>query len=423
MIFTEYIKSNSKKNNLILQPRMGVSNPIKMRKGLSLVKQCHSPTIGTITVDSYTRTKNFDSLNIALSKAHELNGYPITTHSLETTQEFIKGIYAENFPIQVRHGSPLPLHIFKSIINIGIDATEGGPISYCLPYGRTPLEKSIKEWSECCQLASSYNSKEYILHIESFGGCMLGQMCPPSMLIAISILECIFFISNGIKSVSLSYTQQTNYLQDIAALKVLRMLGDKLLNTENWHIVLYSYMGVFPKSKNGAEDLQKLSIDIAKLSSVDRLIVKTTSEAIKIPSFKDNINAINSSYNHYIDHNLVLSNKELDVIGQLSKNIYYESLQLIEAVLNINSQIERSLLIAFQKGILDIPYCLHNNNKGETTSLINDDGCVVWGNTGATPIEAKKSNDMINHMDFLNMLNYTQAKFDAPYLEKMNYIK
>ena len=64
-------------------------------------------------------------------------------------------------------------------------------------------------------------------HLETFGGCLLGQLCPPSLLVAISVLEALFFVQHGLRSVSLSYAQQTHPAQDIEALAALRPAGER----------------------------------------------------------------------------------------------------------------------------------------------------------------------------------------------------
>ena len=86
-------------------------------------------------------------------------------------------------------------------------------------------------------------------HLETFGGCLLGQLCPPSLLVATSVLEALFFVQHGLRSVSLSYAQQTHPVQDIEALAALDRLATELLpDVVDRHIVLYTYMGVFPRT-------------------------------------------------------------------------------------------------------------------------------------------------------------------------------
>ena len=125
----------------------------------------------------------------------------------------------------MRHGTALPKDIFKAIMNSGIDSTEGGPISYCLPYSRVSLLQASNAWAECCEIFAQNQQNGIINHLESFAGCMLGQLAPPALLIALSILEGLFFKKYGLTNISLSFAQGTNSNQDIAALATLRKLA------------------------------------------------------------------------------------------------------------------------------------------------------------------------------------------------------
>src|SRR5262249_20944100 len=118
------------------------------------------------------------------------------------------------------------------------------------------------------------------------------QLCPPSLLIAITVLECIFFRAHGLRSVSLSYAQQTSQSQDIEALSALRILAAEYLSDMDWHVVLYTYMGVYPASRDGALRLLCDSAELAVRGDAARLIVKTSAEATRVPTVAENIEAL-----------------------------------------------------------------------------------------------------------------------------------
>ena len=67
------------------------------------------------------------------------------------------------------------------------------------------------------------------MHLESFGGCMLGPALPAGLLVALSVLEALFFRQHGLRSISLSYAQQTHPGQDLEAVAALRRLAGELL--------------------------------------------------------------------------------------------------------------------------------------------------------------------------------------------------
>ncbi len=136
--FGEAIAKAAARGRLIVQPRMGMGDPVDMRAGLLAVKAANASTAGTITVDSYTRGNDDEAVRRAMARDGQLNGYPIVTHSSDVTSAIVKELRDASFVIQVRHGSANPRRIFEAVVAAGLDATEGGPISYCLPYTPAP---------------------------------------------------------------------------------------------------------------------------------------------------------------------------------------------------------------------------------------------------------------------------------------------
>jgi methylaspartate mutase epsilon subunit len=407
--FQRFIKKHKEEGNLIVQPRMGYSEKDAMLLGLSKVKELGIPVIGTITIDSFTRLGDFESARRAIQNGDSLNGYPIVSYNNEENRSLINNIRTEDFPIQVRHGSPLAFEIFNATCNSGIDAIEGGPVSYCLPYSRVPLKESIKAWERCCDMWASKGEGAY--HLESFGGCMMGQLCPPSMLIAISVLEAIFFNYYGIKSVSLSLAQGTNSGQDLAALKAIRNLGFKYLPEDmDWHVVFYTFMGKFPSTYKGAKAIIEESARLAKLGGANRLIVKTVNEAHQIPTINDNLQALKWTHKAANFENL----KERKINWNQYFEICEEADSIIQAVLNLDNNPGKAIEKAFVKGLLDIPFCLHPSNNKQTLSSIDDAGNILWIKCGKVPIAdvKKQIGKELTSYQLMEMLTYNQKKYD-----------
>ncbi|MDH6124007.1 hypothetical protein [Kitasatospora sp. GP82] len=126
---------------LVVQPRMGMSRPARMREGLLATRNAAATTVGTITLDSYTRTGELAAARRAIAEGVDLNGYPIACYEPEVTRSVLHPVADGDFPVQVRHGAARPERIFQALLAAGLDATEGGPVSYCLPYSRTPCAR------------------------------------------------------------------------------------------------------------------------------------------------------------------------------------------------------------------------------------------------------------------------------------------
>jgi methylaspartate mutase epsilon subunit len=58
----------------------------------------------------------------------------------------------------------------------------------------------------------------------------------------------------------------------------------------------------------------------------------------------------------------------------------------VDAVLNLAPDVGRALLFAFERGYLDIPYCMHPDNAGRTRSYLDDAGRLCWADLGSLPL-------------------------------------
>jgi methylaspartate mutase epsilon subunit len=376
--FGRFVADAAAHGRLVVQPRMGFGDLRRMRAGLERTRFAAATTVGTVTIDSYTRVGAYDTARRALRDGTPLNGYPIVSHPLATTRALLDGVHDATFPVQVRHGSSRPEAIIRALTAAGLHATEGGPVSYCLPYGRTPLRESVRNWAAGCELLADLAPGT--AHLESFGGCLLGQLCPPGLLVAVSLLEGIFFARHGITSISLSYAQQTDPGQDVEAVHALRRLAAEFLPAQvDRHVVLYTYMGAFPSTARGARLLLESSAELAVRAGAQRLIVKTTAEAYRIPTVEENVRALETAA-------AVAGVTAPDPGPPPSTGVYAEARRLVEAVLELHADLGVALHTAFRRGYLDVPYCLHPDNAGRSRSWIDDAGRLRWAAVGRMPI-------------------------------------
>lgn len=409
--FQQFIERARARDELVVQPRMGFGALSQMREGLASVAALPCAAIGTITLDSYTRVGDYQSALQCLNSSAPMNGFPIISHPIEAVRGMLAGLYSAEFPIQIRHGTAKPQNVFQRLAALGLDATEGGPVSYCMPYSRLPLAEAVSAWAQSCQVLAGATEHA---HIESFGGCLLGQLCPPSLLIAMTLLEALFFRQHGVRSVSLSYAQGTSMEQDFGALQALRELAARYLDGDHWHVVVYSYMGVFPTSSHGARRLICDSARLTKAAGCERLIVKTIAESRQIPSVEDNLDALRMAAE--------VAAGDLPTIDAGSAGYYqqtlFEARRLVETVLNLHADIGVALVQAFARGLLDIPYCLHPDNPGRATTRIDDQGALRWGNTGSLPLPRSSGWSVdgpgISSSELFQMLHYTVNRYDQP---------
>ncbi|MFJ7083902.1 amino acid--tRNA ligase-related protein [Streptomyces griseus] len=410
--FGAFVAASAATGRLVVQPRMGFGDPGAMRTGLERTRAATATTVGTLTIDSYTRVGDLAGARGALAEGAGLNGYPIATHPLAVTRALLDGVHDDGFPVQVRHGSARPQAIVRALVAAGLDATEGGPVSYCLPYGRTPLRDSVAAWAEGCELLAASARPGSVPHLESFGGCLLGQLCPPGLLVATSLLECLFFAQHGVRSVSLSYAQQTDPGQDEEAIRAMRRLAAEFLPSGvDHHVVLYTYMGVYPRTDRGATRLLEASARLAVRAGADRLLVKTTAESRRIPTVDENIRALETAAAAAaLAHPLLPPGRDDD------SEVYTEARTLIEAVIDLHPDLAHALTTAFERGLLDVPFCLHPDNAGRSRSVIGADGRLRWSETGAMPIRPDAPADLapLTADGLLTSLYHVAERYDRP---------
>lgn len=377
--FVATLRAAADAGQLVVQPRMGFGEVAEMRDGLEAVEGLPQFRAGTITVDSYTRLLQFAAIERALRSGERLNGFPIVTHGADVTTQLIAGL---TLPVQVRHGSPLPGALFATATAAGIDAIEGGPVSYCLPYGRVPLRETVPAWREASERWAEHGTPDRPPMIETFGGCMMGQLCGPSLLIALSVLEAIFFAEAGNRHIGLSYAQGTSCDQDVAALRVLGRLAREALPDRELHCVLYTFMGLFPRTPWGARRLLEDSARVAVRGGAARLIVKTTDEAREIPSVASNVRALGWAQAAAAEP----AEPDSAAVRSWEDELASEARRLVDAVRELNADIGAALIEAFARGLLDVPYCTHPDNRNKARVAIDAIGALRWRELGALPL-------------------------------------
>ncbi|MFJ4713612.1 methylaspartate mutase [Streptomyces sp. NPDC088785] len=409
--FTRYVRTADARRHLTVQPRMGFGDPRLMREGLAAVRDADDWTVGTLTVDAYTRTGAYGSARAAVRHGESLNGYPVVTADRAQTRAVLEGIQDAHFPVQIRHGSAEPQDIVRAGLDVGIALTEGGPVSYCLPYSSLPLRDAVTAWAEACDILAASRDTVFRPHIESFGGCMLGQLCPPELLLAITVLEGLFFRTHGIRDISLSYAQQTHHGQDTRALRALRALAGRYLPDCDWHIVLYTFMGLFPESAEGATALNEKAAALAVAGGAERLIVKTSAEADRIPTIEENAVALRRAATIARQERRRGAPPDSD-----HRSLTGAAAALIESALACGAHIDDALVAAFRRGVLDVPYCIHPDNRNAARSSVAADGRLIWTDTGAMAIDPEpgdRSRDQRpDSEELLVDLGYNQRTYD-----------
>ena len=276
-----------------------------------------------------------------------------------------------------------------------------------------PLAQSVEAWRDAVRFWSRARGAAG-RHLESFAGCMMGQLCPPSMLVALGLLEGLFFAQEGIQSLSLSYAQGTHHDQDVGALLALDRLAAEYLGGVDRHLVLYTFMGLFPETPRGARALIEDSARIAVEGGAARVIVKTAAEARQIPSVEDNLQAmawVRDAARRGVD-----AVASAAALGH-AESVLAEARLLVEATLELDPDVGKAIVRGFGLGLLDVPFCIHPDNRNLVRPSLREDGVVGWQDVGNLPLgrdlARRTDRGRFGSRELMEALSFNRRRFDA----------
>lgn len=379
----EVLRAARDAGRVAVQPRCGVGGHAEMLALLRDLEAGAAPDILTITIDSHTRLKRFDSaLRSLTANPADLNGYPLVTHGWQRGRELNEAVQA---PIEVRHGSPDARILFEYAVASGITSFEGGGISYNLPYSKdVPLATSLRCWQEVDALTGELARLGLVVDRELFG-TLTAVLVPPSISLAISVLEAVAAALEGVRCISISYPQGGNLAQDVAALRAIPLLAQRYLpDGVEVFAVLHEFMGVFPRERRHAEQLILYGALVARLGGAAKIITKTYHEAFGIPDTQANVDGLRLAA--LVNTQLLdfLTVPEEQVAAEL-EFILEEVAQIVEPVL-AQSDLVTAISDAFASGRLDIPFSASKHAHSEIIPRRDDTGAIRYLAAGDLPL-------------------------------------
>jgi methylaspartate mutase epsilon subunit len=232
------------------------------------------------------------------------------------------------------------------------------------------------------------------------------------MLVALSVLEGLFYADCGMKSVSLSFAQGTDPDQDAGAILALKRLAAEYLQPGlHPHLVLYTWMGLFPRTEGGARALLVDSARLAVTAGVQRLIVKTTVEAFHIPTIADNEQALRCARAAAAERSMMST----AAVGH-AQETYADAKRIIDTALSLGSTIDLVLERGFHSGVLDVPFCLHPDNRNLARAAVDaKTGTIRWAAAGHVPVRAapgRRAARSSSAADLLASLQFNRDRYD-----------
>ncbi len=375
----------------LLQPRAGVA---LLREHTALMEGL-APYCDVLptTIDAYTRHNRYDEAQDGIDRSRAagtslLNGFPAVNHGVEGCTRLVEAV---SKPIQVRHGTPDARLLAEVTLSSGFSSYEGGGISYNIPYAKNiPLEQSIRHWQYCDRLVGRFEEHGIRINREPFGP-LTGTLVPPFVSHVVAIIEGLLALEQGVRCITLGYGQAGNLVQDVAALRSLRRLGHHYFQNAGYDdyqltTVFHQWMGGFPEDEAKATAVICLGALAAKQARATKIIVKTPHEASGIPSLEANqagLKATRQMVNMIADQNRNDGNEILTEVEVIEAEVH----AVMRAVLKLGKgDIARGAVLAFESGVMDIPFAPAIGNAGKLTPVRDNHGALRIFETGNVPL-------------------------------------
>jgi methylaspartate mutase epsilon subunit len=294
--------------------------------------------------------------------------------------------------LQARHSTRDPRLLAEISYAGGVTAFEGGAICYNIPYYKDyPLDESIKAWQYVDRLTGIYHERFGVVLDREFFGTLTGTLIPPCLAIAIDIIEAVLAIQQGVTCVSLGYAEQGNRHQDIAAIRMMREMGEEVIRNLGYksvqvNTVFHQYMAAFPEQSTRAEELIYQSAITAALSGATRMLIKTPVESYRIPTVADNVHAL-----QLVKQGILQAEREQvceERVAEESAIIRREVQAILEAIIfNGNGSLANGVVEAFRKGTLEVPFSPSIYNQSRVVTVRDAEGAVRFLSTGNLPFD------------------------------------
>ncbi len=392
-------------NRTLIQPRAGVALSEGHIKLLKYLEEKGGADLLPTTIDSYTRHNRYEEANIGIRESRSqgrslLNGFPAVNHGIAICREVTSSV---SKPVQVRHGTPDARLLTEITTAGGFTSNEGGGISYNIPYSKNiSLEKTIKDWQYCDRLIGLYEEAGVTINREPFGP-LTGTLVPPSIAIAVGIIESILAVEQGCTHITVGYGQGGNLIQDIAALKTLKTLTKRYLRFLGHHgitvtTVMHQWMGGFPKDESKSFGVISWGAATAVLGGATKVIVKTPHEAMGVPTMEANAQGLRTTkqlINMLSDQNL----SNTPSVNEESELLEMEVESIVNSVQELGEgDFALGTIRAFEAGFIDIPFAPSKFNAGKVLPARDNNGAVRFLSTGNLPF---RDDVKTRHKDFL----------------------
>lgn len=390
--FAKKLWNAKKEGKTLAQPRAGVALLDEHITLLNFLSKEGGADLLPSTIDSYTRLNRYEECERGIRESKKagrslLNGFPGVNYGVEGCKKVLEAV---DKPLQVRHGTPDARLLAEITMSAGWTSYEGGGISYNLPYAKSvSMERTIRDWQYVDRLVGWYEEQGVSINREPYGP-LTGTLVPASVSNVVQIIECLLAAEQGVKSITLGYGQCGNLVQDVAAIRTLGDMAQEYcdeLGYKNMQLttVFHQWMGGFPEDESKAFGVISNGASAARLAGATKVIVKTTHEAIGVPTKEANANGIKTTKMvlNLLDGQTLADSVELTAeIEQIKKEVKC----IMDKVFELgNGDLAVGTIEAVKQGVIDIPFAPAKVNAGKMLPARDNEGRIRYLECGNIP--------------------------------------
>jgi len=376
----------------LTQPRGGFGTFALHRELMVALDKDGYADIVPTTTDSYTRNEQWDLAQGGIEESERagrsmLNGYPMVNYGVDRARELIAAI---DKPAIMLTGTTMPKLTSEIAFAGGYSGYLGSGIAYTTSYIKElSIEDGIRNYQYLDRLAAMYAEHGVDLHRRQ-PSFLTGTNIPPSIAIAISVLDCLLAAAQGVRNYGLEMGETMHLVQDAAAVAVCDAMCQEYLARKGYRdiftsVTLLHWMGAWPQDEAQAAALISYGGTLAAVSGAASVTTKSTHEAFGIPTPKANAEGLRTTRMAiYLARNIRLDGMkayedEKTLIAREVRAIVDKVLEMGDGDAAIGS------VRAFDAGVLDVPWSPNRHCKSRVLPARDVDGMLRILDPGLMP--------------------------------------
>ncbi|HYC49154.1 MAG TPA: methylaspartate mutase subunit E [Burkholderiales bacterium] len=376
----------------LTQPRGGFGT-FEMHRHLMVTLDKHGlADVVPTTTDSYTRNEQWQLAQKGIEESERagrsmLNGYPIVNYGVEKVVELIDAIEK---PAIMLTGTAMPRLTGEIGYAGGYTGYLGSAIAYTTSYTKElSIEDGIRGYQYLDRLAAMYAEHGIDLHRRQ-PGFLTGTNIPPSIAVAIAVLDCLLAAAQGVRNYGLEMGETLHLVQDAAAVAACRetvqdYLQKRGLTDVFTPVTLLHWMGAWPQDEAQCAALVAYGGTLAAIAGANSVTTKSVHEAFGIPTPEANAEGLRiTRMAVYLARDIRLDGlPEFQAEKELIKR---EARAIVDKALEMgDGDAALGTVRAFEAGVLDVPWSPSRYCRSRVMPARDADGYLRIVDPGLMP--------------------------------------